>query len=58
MGGNLSHEFHYLGDIGDDKILFCQKCSKTSNMELVKDNKCSSCGESSDIKIQPSIEVT
>lgn len=57
MGGDLSHEYHYLANIGDDKIFTCKKCNHSINMELLKEEKCPKCGEASDILIESSIEV-
>lgn len=33
IGGNLSHEFHVLADIGEDGILQCSTCNYTANTE-------------------------
>lgn len=44
MGGNVSHEYHLLTPIGEDSIITCQRCSKSINKELAKDDKiCSNC---------------
>ncbi|CAL1546346.1 unnamed protein product [Lymnaea stagnalis] len=34
IGGNLSHEYHYLADIGQDSILLCDRCGVRMNKEL------------------------
>ena len=36
IGGNLSHEFHILSDVGEDTLLYCQSCSYFSNIEKAK----------------------
>lgn len=33
MGGNISHEFMLLTDIGEDTIVTCPECGYRSNME-------------------------
>ncbi|KAF7280653.1 hypothetical protein GWI33_005620 [Rhynchophorus ferrugineus] len=38
MGGNLSHEYHFLTDKGEDKILTCNNCSYTANQEFYSRN--------------------
>jgi prolyl-tRNA synthetase len=34
MGGNLSHEFHLISDVGEDKILICNDCQFGFNQEI------------------------
>lgn len=34
MGGNVSHEFMLLADIGEDTIVVCDSCGYMSNMEV------------------------
>jgi prolyl-tRNA synthetase len=36
MGGNLSHEFHFLTSKGDDRVVSCQSCDYVANEELAK----------------------
>lgn len=33
IGGSLSHEFHYLTDVGEDTVAHCEQCSYTANVE-------------------------
>lgn len=57
MGGNHSHEFHYLSDIGEDKILNCLKCKYSANVELLSSaNKCPKC-DNTDVSISFGVEV-
>jgi prolyl-tRNA synthetase len=45
MGGNTSHEYHYLTSIGEDQILECNRCARAINRELaIEDGKiCPKC---------------
>jgi prolyl-tRNA synthetase len=36
MGGNLSHEFHFLTSKGEDRVISCQSCDYVANEELAK----------------------
>ena len=36
MGGNLSHEFHFLTSKGEDRVINCQSCDYVANEELAK----------------------
>ncbi|KAK0040704.1 proline--tRNA ligase mitochondrial [Biomphalaria pfeifferi] len=38
IGGNLSHEYHYLSDVGQDSILLCDRCDVHMNKELAAEN--------------------
>lgn len=33
IGGDMSHEFHYLSDAGEDKVINCTSCKYTANLE-------------------------
>lgn len=57
MGGSLSHEYHYLADIGEDEIVTCTNCNYTANSQLVGKDKCSKCNSSESLKISKGIEV-
>ncbi|CAG9772601.1 unnamed protein product [Ceutorhynchus assimilis] len=57
MGGNLSHEYHYPADVGDDKILNCHKCNYATNTQLLEEHVCPNCGEIKNVTVQNSIEV-
>ncbi|EEZ98764.2 probable proline--tRNA ligase, mitochondrial [Tribolium castaneum] len=56
MGGELSHEYHYKADVGEDKILTCNKCNYSANTEVSGEEKCPNCGNTS-VKIHLGIEV-
>ena len=43
MGGSISHEFHFLADVGEDTIKVCPQCQKGFNQEVVTDAKCQDC---------------
>ncbi|XP_053680844.1 probable proline--tRNA ligase, mitochondrial [Anopheles nili] len=34
MGGSLSHEYHFLSDVGEDALVRCSRCGIHSNEEL------------------------
>lgn len=36
MGGNLSHEFHFLTSKGEDRVINCRSCDYVANEELAK----------------------
>ncbi|OCK78928.1 prolyl-tRNA synthetase [Lepidopterella palustris CBS 459.81] len=36
MGGNLSHEYHYISPKGEDHVCSCDKCSYVANEELAQ----------------------
>ncbi|KAJ8984706.1 hypothetical protein NQ317_004967 [Molorchus minor] len=57
MGGNLSHEYHYLAHVGEDRILLCQNCNYLANVQLSGSCKCPKCGEQTKLDIKNSIEV-
>lgn len=46
MGGEISHEYHLLSEVGEDKLKICETCSEGTNIEL-DSNTCFSCGSSS-----------
>lgn len=35
MGGDLSHEFHFLHDMGEDTVIHCPSCGEARNTEFV-----------------------
>ncbi|XP_031633823.1 probable proline--tRNA ligase, mitochondrial [Contarinia nasturtii] len=44
MGGNLSHEYHYLTPIGEQKLQECSVCNETSvNSTETGDSECPKC---------------
>lgn len=36
MGGNISHEFMLLADVGEDSIVICKECDYRANMEAAE----------------------
>lgn len=57
MGGNLSHEYHFLTEKGEDKILTCNKCSYTANQEVLSENNCPDCRDENSFRTETGIEV-
>lgn len=45
MGGNLSHEFHFLAEIGEDRLFTCNSCDYLGNIEQ-SGEKCPKCASS------------
>jgi len=43
MGGTLSHEYHYLSDIGEDTVLSCRSCGFHINSTMHETNVCTTC---------------
>ena len=39
MGGKVSHEYMYLSPIGEDTIIYCDKCGYTANRQIAKFRK-------------------
>lgn len=39
MGGKVSHEYMYLNPIGEDTIIYCDKCGYTANRQVAKFKK-------------------
>ncbi|XP_037908240.1 probable proline--tRNA ligase, mitochondrial isoform X2 [Hermetia illucens] len=57
MGGHLSNEYHIPSHIGEDTIIFCEKCDFASNCEEYDDLKqCPVC-VNSDLRKEKSIEI-
>lgn len=60
MGGHLSHEYHYLTQVGEQNLQICSACGETwigSTMNDSDNNaECSKC-KSSDVRASSSIEV-
>ncbi|XP_055641307.1 probable proline--tRNA ligase, mitochondrial [Toxorhynchites rutilus septentrionalis] len=45
MGGSVSHEYHFLSEVGEDQLICCDTCGMRCNQELFQgDNKCDRCG--------------
>lgn len=57
MGGSLSHEYHYLADIGEDEIVTCSNCNYSANIQLVGREKCPKCDSNNKLEISKGIEV-
>ncbi|GFO18882.1 proline--tRNA ligase [Plakobranchus ocellatus] len=38
IGGNLSHEYHYLAEVGQDSVLLCDRCGVQMNKELAAED--------------------
>lgn len=45
MGGSVSHEYHFLSQIGEDRILKCKSCKTAYNEEVLEtsSNQCQKC---------------
>lgn len=45
MGGSVSHEYHFLSQIGEDRILKCNNCGTAFNEEVLEtsSNNCQKC---------------
>lgn len=43
IGGLLSHEYHYISDIGEDIILQCPSCNYIINGNISKAKTCPEC---------------
>jgi len=43
MGGDESHEFMLLADVGEDKVATCEKCNYAANVETTKKGQCPKC---------------
>ncbi|XP_030753116.1 probable proline--tRNA ligase, mitochondrial [Sitophilus oryzae] len=57
MGGNLSHEYHFLTDKGEDKIVKCSKCDFIGNQEVLTDTGCLKCKSENSLTYETGIEV-
>lgn len=47
MGGHLSHEYHYMNQIGDEKLITCSSCSHSIKDTGTDEPKCAECGGTS-----------
>lgn len=57
MGGNLSHEYHYITPSGEDTLVVCKNCGYAANTEKHADAKeCPKCSDG-DLAIEHGIEV-
>ncbi|XP_011301330.1 probable proline--tRNA ligase, mitochondrial [Fopius arisanus] len=44
MGGIISHEYHYLADIGEDTVVSCNACNFQVNSVIFQGETCKNCG--------------
>lgn len=57
MGGSISHEYHFLSQIGEDRILKCKGCGSTFNEEFLEtSNNCQQC-KSTDFEEGKGMEI-
>lgn len=47
MGGHLSHEYHYMNQIGDEYLLTCSSCSHSMKDTKSNEPKCAKCNGTS-----------
>lgn len=60
IGGQRSHEFHLLADIGQDDLLVCPDCERGNNLEVdgrKNIEECSACGGRTELRASKGIEV-
>jgi len=43
IGGSVTYEFHVLSPVGEDKVVFCPKCSWGANQQISKQTVCPKC---------------
>ncbi|GAB6032726.1 prolyl-tRNA synthetase [Chamberlinius hualienensis] len=58
IGGKISHEFHLISNIGEDRVVFCKKCTYSANADFLAQgsgNNCKLCG--SQLESKEAIEV-
>ncbi|XP_053690976.1 probable proline--tRNA ligase, mitochondrial [Sabethes cyaneus] len=57
MGGSISHEYHFLSEVGEDQLVHCNACGMSFNQEkLTSKSKCEQC-HSESIARQTGIEI-
>lgn len=47
MGGHLSHEYHYMNEIGDEKLIICLSCSHSMKDTGTIEPTCAKCNGTS-----------
>lgn len=47
MGGHLSHEYHYMNSIGDERLLICSSCHHSIKETEETPSKCTKCNSTS-----------
>ncbi|XP_018321361.1 probable proline--tRNA ligase, mitochondrial [Agrilus planipennis] len=57
MGGSVSHEYHYVAPIGEDKLLSCLKCGYKANVQLSGRDKCPQCSNTTELAFVNGLEV-
>lgn len=55
IGGSETYEFHVLAPVGEDKVVYCPKCSWGANQDVSQETRCPKC--SSDLEKSSSIEA-
>lgn len=55
IGGSVTHEYHYLSDIGEDVVCTCSSCQYSINKTMHKESHCPDCKDT--LKEQNSAEV-
>ncbi|KOX72739.1 putative proline--tRNA ligase, mitochondrial [Melipona quadrifasciata] len=55
IGGSITHEYHYLSDIGEDVVCRCSSCQYSINKTMHKESHCPDC--KSTLKEQNSAEI-
>lgn len=57
MGGSISHEYHFISQIGEDRILKCKSCGSAFNEEVLEtSNHCQQC-KSTDFEEGKGMEI-
>ena len=59
IGGKISHEYHFISDIGQDELVICENCGHGSNKELAAEDNVDICPKCSSAQLRKSkgIEV-
>ena len=59
IGGKISHEYHFISDIGQDELVICENCGHGSNKELAAEDNIDICPKCSSAQLRKSkgIEV-
>lgn len=43
IGGSISHEYHYVCNIGEDIVSICSSCQHAINKSMCKESHCPHC---------------
>lgn len=57
IGGQLTHEYQFKAQIGEDSLVSCNNCAFAANTEVYVATNCPNCGEASKLNKQSGIEV-